>query len=134
MIERSRRKGLDEHVSVCDQPADSRKAARTREIESGSVLSGVEILEQPEQSGSGTPPGNGPQPRMESPAGDSILVTSAPKSTSSLVQYGPAISLPISTMRNPDSAAVTPGFRLLSAPCTGAGREVRRPRGPTHSA
>ena len=69
------------------------------------------------------PPGNGPQPRTGSPDGGSTLVTSAPRSTSSLVQYGPAMSSAISTTRSPCERAVMPVSRWPSAPCTGAARE-----------
>ena len=81
----------------------------------------------PERLGSGTSPGNGPQPRRGSPDGGSILMTSAPRSTSSFVQYGPAMSPAISTTCKPANAPVMPGYRWLSVPCTGAGREARRP-------
>jgi len=59
----------------------------------------------PERLGSVTPPGNGPKLRIGSPDGGSIFVTSAPRSRSNLVQYGPAMSPAISTTRKPARAA-----------------------------
>src|SRR5437867_5828683 len=55
--------------------------------------------------------------RVESPAGGSILMASAPRSASSIAQNGPAITCVTSSTRNPSSLAIEPfvldGARLV---------------------
>src|ERR1700722_20352798 len=42
--------------------------------------------------------------RVESPAGGSILITSAPRAASTIAQHGPAITCGASSTRSPDRA------------------------------
>jgi hypothetical protein len=118
-------------ASAINLPAAVASAARSTVV---LYFPALRYSNRPDRLGSGMPLGKGPHSRIGSPDGGSILVTSAPRSACSLVQYGPVMSPAISTTRKPASAGVTPGFRWLSAPCTGVGQEVRRPRGPIRSA
>src|SRR6266702_23538 len=60
-------------------------------------------MNMPLRSGCGTASGNGPSPRAGSPVGGSTLVTSAPRSPSSLAAYGPATPCARSSTRRPES-------------------------------
>ena len=59
-----------------------------------------------------SPTHGGPQPRVESPSGGSTLTTSAPRSASSIVAYGPARTVEQSTTRMPARGPVGVRHRL----------------------
>src|SRR5437763_4955213 len=71
--------------------------------------------------------------RVESPAGGSILITSAPRSASSIAQKGPAITCVASSTRRPSSAFMKP-FVLDGGILVHRAHDVRRRRSdrPTH--
>src|SRR5437763_9912436 len=71
--------------------------------------------------------------RVESPAGGSILITSAPRSASSIAQKGPAITCVTSSTRSPSSAFMKP-FVLDGGILVHRAHDVRRRRSdrPTH--
>src|SRR5207248_11554090 len=65
--------------------------------------------------------------RVESPAGGSILITSAPRSASSIAQKGPAITCVTSSTRSPSSAFMKP-FVLDGGMLVHRAHDVRRRR------
>src|SRR6266481_909276 len=90
---------------------------------SGCVISSVmprllvlRYRNRPLVSGFGLSPGNGPRVRERSPApGRSILITSAPMSASSLLQYGAETISPTSTIFKLDNApAINAPFKKKS--------------------
>ena len=56
-----------------------------------------------------SPTHGGPQPRVASPSGGSTLMTSAPRSASTIVAYGPASTVERSITRTPASGPVVVG-------------------------
>src|SRR6267142_5290774 len=73
---------------------------------------------RPLVSGFGLSPGNGPRVRERSPApGRSILITSAPMSANSLLQYGAETISPTSTIFKLDNApAINAPFQKNKSP------------------
>src|SRR5215831_7848243 len=69
----------------------------------------------------------GTQPRVSSPAGLSTLITSAPRSPSSIVQYGPARTREKSATSRPASG---PGRAAGPAPSAGTAGGLAADRAP----
>ena len=103
-LDRSGRQALDDQIGVRSQREHLRRArcaSCSRRRQRASRCSGSETGRRPRPRAASVP--DAVHRRSGSPPGSSIFSTSAPASASSLVQYGPAISVDRSRTRTPAS-------------------------------
>ena len=108
---------LDQDVAALEQAVQDGDAIGLLEVEPDAALVAIDREVVGRGPGSPAPAAGpthgGPQPRVASPSGGSTLTTSAPRSPSSIVQYGPARTVEQSTTRRPASGPGAGGLVIV---------------------
>ena len=101
LVQRGVRAVFDENVGGFQQVVEGVDAVAAGGVQGYAAFALVDEQEQPAAFGMGNVVGMGPQRRAGSPSGGSTLMTSAPRSASSLAQNGAETISPHSTTRMP---------------------------------
>ena len=133
-VERPRREVLDEDVRRRDEFSSQRAIVLIRQIQTGSALSGVDVLEQPGPLGVGDAVGKRSPSSQRVAAGRFDLEDVRTEVDEQLGAVGARdVATAISTTRSPASGPLTGGSRWPSVPCSCEG-PAGRPRDRCRSA